>query len=404
MEAPTRWLMDGAVPRMKMGTMAEMAQFDLERLGPKASTQDVLRVMADTVNSVDNRMGEVARDNLFWNRYAADLGMFLMRADQYFLGTARELGGAAKDIVRQPLNALRGEPVNLKRMNYVASMIMLHTAASAIYQKLHTGQWPQEAKDYFYPKNGQFDDQGRPQRTGLWSYIKDAYSFVQHPLRTLRYRTAPVLSLISDLYKNAGFDRLEIRHPDDDPLQQALETGRYIGKQFTPFSVQNYLKERKLGASPESRVEQFFGINPASSEIDQTPAERMAREYTAARTPGEPQTPENAERRQLRQSLTRALRQKKPTPPDVLAALRAGRMSDRDFDEAVSASQGSSLEQVFNKLTIDEALRVFRVASAAEKKQLRTEMVNKGQTAMENAVPALRKQTLERLQSALAAR
>jgi hypothetical protein len=403
MEAPTRWLMDGAVPRMKMGTMAEMAQFDLERLGPQASTQDVLRVMADTVNSVDNRMGEVARDNLFWNRYAADLGMFLMRADQYFLGTARELGGAAKDIVRQPLNALRGEPVNLKRMNYVASMIMLHTAASAIYQKLHTGQWPQEAKDYFYPKNGQVDDQGRPQRTGLWSYIKDAYSFVQHPLRTLRYRTAPVLSLISDLYKNAGFDRLEIRHPDDNPLQQTLATGQYIGKQFTPFSVQNYLKEGKLGASVESRVEQFFGINRAPADIDQSPAERLAREYSAARTPDEPRTAEAAERRELRQSLTRARRQKKPTPPEVVAAIRAGKFSKKDRDLAYSDAKISPLASAFRRLSIDEAERVYKAADAAEKLQLRKMLHDKAQAAMENAAPAVRAQMREDYRAATAA-
>jgi hypothetical protein len=404
MELPTKILMDQVVPRMKMGTMAEMAKADLERLGPRATTEDALRLMAETVNSVDNRMGEVARDNLFWNRYASDAAMILMRADQYFLGTVREIGGAAADIVRQPLNAMRGRPVNLKRLSYVQSMILMHMAASAIYQKLHTGKWPEETKDYFFPKNGQIDAEGRPERASFPSYIKDAFAFATHPVRALENRVAPALSMFSELLRNADFYNVEIRHPDDKLPRQAAETGKYAAQQFIPRSVESYQREAKLGASPELRAEQFFGITRAPAEVSQSPAERMAREFSAARTPDEPRTQASADRRELRETLTRALKAGKAIPPEVLAAYKSGQLSKRDWAEAVRASKQTSLVQSFTRIGIDEALKVFGKADRQEKRDLRGLLVKKAQAAIASEPPALRRQTLDRVRAALAAR
>ncbi|MGA2713289.1 MAG: hypothetical protein ABSG41_09285 [Bryobacteraceae bacterium] len=402
MEVPTRLLMDEVVPRMKFGTMAEMAKADIERLGPDASFEDVRRVMAETVNSVDNRMGEVARDNLFWNRYASDLAMFLMRADQYFLGTVREIGGAAADVVRQPLNAARGEPVNLKRLSYVASTLMFQMAYSAMYQKLHTGKWPEEGLDYFYPKNGQFDESGHPQRTGLWSYLKDVYSFVRHPVRTLENKAAPALTMFSELIHNADFWNVEIRHPEDNPAQQAAEVGKYVATQFEPRSVENYQRERKLGASPELLGEQFMGITPANAELNEGPGERMAREIAAGHAGDEPRTPEAAARRELRQSLTRSLRAHKGVPAEVIEAGQQGRLSKEDIREAIRASRETPLQQAFSRLGIDDAARVYSAADAGEKKQLQALLMKKFQAAIKNEAPAQRIETARKVRAAFA--
>lgn len=393
MELPTRIIMNKIVPAMKWGTMGEMLKADLARLGPEAKERDIMRVAAETVNEVDNRMGEVARDNFFTHRFVKDISMFLMRADQFTLGTVRLFGGAAVDIVRQPLNAYRGEPVNLKRLSYVAGMLMFHMAYSALYQRLHTGQWPQEGEDYFYPKNGQTDENGRPQRTSLWSYLKDVHSFARHPLQTAQNKVAPAIELFSELLRNEDFWHVEIQHPDDPIAARALQTGKFIAKAFEPRSIENATRESKLGASPGDLAEQFFGLSPAARDLEASPAERMAREYAAARTPDEPRTAASAERRDLRQSLARALRQKKPIPADVLAARKAGTLTRRDMSEAVRESRGSSLVNSFTHLGIEEALRVFRAATPAEKTTLRAALKKKGLAAMANMGPEQRAKT-----------
>ncbi len=402
MEVPTRLIMDEIVPRMKMGTMADMAAADLKRLGPDASAEDVRRVMAETVNSVDNRMGEVARDNLFWNRYARDLGMFLMRADQYFLGTVREIGGAAVDLVHQPVNALRGEPVNLKRISYVASMLMVHMATSAIYQKLHTGKWPEESEDYFYPKNGTTDENGHPQRVSLWSYIKDVDSFRRNPVRTLQNKEAPAISMFSSLLRNKDFRDTEIRHADDPLVDQAKDVAKFIGKQFEPRSIENLQREKELGASPAALGEQFGGISPAPADLDLSPAERMARELSAAHGSVGGRTQEQAERSKLRHELTRSLRSGKGASLAIIEARKAGTLSREDLAESLRAARRTPLQNSFNGLGIDDAYRVYVAASADERKEIRPMLAKKARAAIKSAPPAQRTAIAKKLSVALA--
>jgi len=402
MEALTRLIMDEVVPRMKMGTMADMAAADLARLGPNAAYADVQRVMAETVNSVDNRMGEVARDNFFTHRYVKDLSMFMMRADQYFLGTVREIGGAAVDVVRQPINAMRGEPVNLKRLSYIGSMLMFHMAYAALYQYLHTGKWPEEGEDYFYPKNGQTDEHGHAERTSLMSYVKDVHSFARHPVTTLENKVAPAITLFSELLRNSDFWHVQIQNPDDSPLARAGEVGKFVAKQFEPRSIENALRQKNLGASPGQQAEQFVGLSPANADLDQSPAERMAHEL--ASHGDETRTPEAAERSTLRSSLTRSLQNHKGVPADVKAAQQAGKFSRQDIEMAVRASRESPIERSFLSLSIDDAVKVYSASTATEKKLLQPMFMRKFRAALAREAPADRAKTLADVKAALAGR
>jgi hypothetical protein len=404
MELPTRIILDKIVPAVKWGTMADMLRADLERLGPNANDADIRRVAAETVNAVDNRMGEVARDNFFTHRYLKDLSMFLMRADQYTLGTAREIGGAGIDVVRQPLNALRGEPVNLKRLSYVASMFGFHMAYSALYQYLHTGKWPQEGEDYFYPRNGGIDERGNPQRTSLWSYIKDIHSFARNWKQTAQNKIAPSIEMVSALVRNRDFWNVEIRHPDDPVAEQLKQTGKFVAREFLPRSVEQFQRERTLGTDPETQAEQFFGLSPAPSDLDLGPAERLARGIVGDRSPGEARTAESAARHDLKVQLTRSLRNNKGIPKEVIEARRNGTLSTRDVAEAVRAAKETPLQAAFVRLSVDEALRVYRHASPAEKRQIQALLVRKAQAAIASEPPSARAKTRTDLRAALAGR
>ena len=400
MEAMTRFIMDWFVPRMKLGTMADMAEADLARLGPDATAEDVQRVMADTVNSVDNRMGEVARDNFFTHRYLKDASMFLMRADQYFLGTVREIGGAAADIVRQPLAARRGEPVNLKRISYVASMLMFHMAASALYQYLHTGKWPEEGEDYFFPKNGVTDEHGHPERTSLMSYVKDVYTLARHPGTTLENKAAPALTMLAELFNNRDFWNVRISNPDDTPVQRAADTAKFVAKQYEPRSIENELRQQKLGASPEMRAEQALGFSPAPADLDQSPAERMA--HDLASHDFQTRTPDEAARADLRNQMTRSLQNRKGVPEEVQAARRAGTFSHEDYNLAARAAHESPIQRSFRTLSADDAAKVYAAATPAEKQLLRAAFKDKYTRALNRETGAERLKTLTAVKAALA--
>jgi hypothetical protein len=58
----------------------------------------VREAFAGACDSVDNRMGQLVYDNLFWDRTLKDLMMISVQSVGWNLGTLRELGGAAVDL------------------------------------------------------------------------------------------------------------------------------------------------------------------------------------------------------------------------------------------------------------------------------------------------------------------
>jgi hypothetical protein len=401
-EALSNLLMNEVVPRMKLGAFADLARFQLQNMPADATPEQVATVLAQAWDSVENRLGEMTYDNLFWNRIAKDLAHITVRSVGWNIGTLREVGFGLGDVVAQPANALRGKPVNLNRLSYILGLLTVHTMMSVIYQYLHTGKGPQELEDYFFPRNGETDEQGRPQRISLPTYVKDIYHYGTHPWKTIENKVAPIWSTFAEMIHNRDFYGTEIRNGDDPLVAQLGQLAKHAAASATPIGVQQFERESKLGATPATRAEQFIGITPAPSDLDASAAERLAREYSAARTPEEPRTAASAERRELRQTLSRALRQGKAIPQNVLDARTSGKLTARDIAEARRESRETSLQVSFTHLGIDEAIKVYNAATAKERTALRGPLLKKGRAAMQNEAPAMRAQTLAAMRSALA--
>src|SRR5262249_9503285 len=161
-----------------LGVFAELARRELERLGPAASRDDVRVAMAKAWDSVDNRLGQMVYDNLFWNKAVKDLSMASVRSLGWNLGTIRELGGGAVDTVLAGKDLATGKkPEFTHRMAYLVAMPMLTGIMGAVAGYLMTGKGPDELRDYFFPKTGELDAQGRPIRLTLPSYMKDVYHY-----------------------------------------------------------------------------------------------------------------------------------------------------------------------------------------------------------------------------------
>ncbi|HWE51411.1 MAG TPA: hypothetical protein VG273_16585 [Bryobacteraceae bacterium] len=395
-------LMDELVPRMKLGAFADMARFHMSMLPDDATFEDGQRLLIQDWNSIENRLGEMTYDNLFWDRTIKDLAMIMTRSVGWNLGTLREIGGGLGDLAVQPLNALRGKPVNLNRLSYLLALVTVSAVASSVYQYLKTGKRPAELEDYFFPRNGEVDEQGRPQRVSLPTYVKDVYHYATEPAKTVEGKVAPIWTSFAEMIHNRDFLGNEIRNPDDPLVKQLAELTKAVAEQAVPIGVRNYQRERDLGASASSRAEQFVGITPAPAALAEGPGERLARDISAADASGAARTPVEAERRELRQKLARSLRMKTGVPKDVIDARKAGKLSKRDVDDAVRASKVTPLQGEVEHLGLEDALRVWNAADARERKQLRPILLKKARGAAKTMPPAQWQADFAKVRSALA--
>ena len=71
-EAAMYPVLEWLVPRQKLGIFADMVDFELKRLGPDATQEQRREAFAGAWDSVDNRMGQLVYDDLFWNRTVKD--------------------------------------------------------------------------------------------------------------------------------------------------------------------------------------------------------------------------------------------------------------------------------------------------------------------------------------------
>jgi hypothetical protein len=265
-ETMAKPLMQQLVPRIKLGAAMQMASQEMERLPATADVDDVRRVMAKVWDSADNRMGQMVYDNLFLNKTLKDIAHLGIRAVGWDIGTVREFGGGAIDAA----NLARGKkPVTYDRIAYTMSAAMTTALAGALYQYLHTGQGPQQVKDYFFPKR----EDGT--RYSFPTDIKDVYHYATAPVRTIENKTSPLVNTAISLLHNRDFYDRPIRQEGDAAYKQGLEVLDFLGRQWLPFTVQPSAGKNKFpDPNLEHRVENFLGMGRASGDLQENQKQR----------------------------------------------------------------------------------------------------------------------------------
>ncbi|HEX2949329.1 MAG TPA: zinc-dependent peptidase [Armatimonadota bacterium] len=372
-EALAKPLMEYIVPRQKLGIFADMASSELKRLGDTASPDDLRKAMSAAWDSVDNRMGQLVYDNLFWHRTLKDLLMVSTRSLGWNLGTIREVGGGLIDIPKQTYRLasgkLDGDPFITHRMSYIVALPFIIGMYGAVYQYLNTGKGPEETKDYFYPKNADGE------RVAFASYMKDSYAYSHDPGETLKHKIHPLISTIFDMLQNEDYYGTKIRNEDDPIVQQAKDTALYLAKQFVPFSVTNAIKSKEKGESLEKQAQSFFGITPAPKSVTNTDAENLMTEYLRGNMPVGTRTTEDAERSKARQAIQADIRKwvaaGKPQDRipilqrEIRRAASKGIINKRGVDDALQPEDIIK----FKRLHYEQAVKVYQAGTPDEKLQ-----------------------------------
>lgn len=371
MEQSVKPILEYIVPRQKLGVFSDLMRYEMER-NPNMSREELRATSGKIWDSVDNRLGQLCYDNLFWHKYLKEGLMATTRSVGWNLGTWRELGGAAVDTAQQIGKLAKGEKTKMSyRMSYGLALPVTVGLFGSIIQYMYTGQGPQDMKDLFFPRTGTLDAHGRPQRIELPSYMKDLYAYYEHPGTTITNKLHPMISVIADMLKNKDYYGKQIYNQDDNLLQKASDLAKFAGKQFIPFALQGSKYQADLGGNVLSKALPFFGITPSPSDVNKTDVEKKISELLAARMPLGSKTQAQAEKSDLKNSILRDMQMNNGTPTKSLHdALSAKQITPAEAKELATAAKLTPLQRGAQKLGADDVKNLINIANPNEKQVL----------------------------------
>ena len=373
-EQTMRPILEYIVPRQKLGVFAKMAQYELLKLGPDADAATTREALRKAWDSVDNRMGQVVYDNLFYNRTVKDVALLSFRAYGWQLGKYREGLGALWDTGQAGRAVFKGErPEFTHRMAYIMALPVMVGTIGAVINYLMTGEQPKEARDYFMPRTGELDKHGNAVRLHLPSYVKDVIAYAKHPVTSFGHSLNPLLSGLFELLGNKDFYNTEIRHPDDPLHQQASDVAEFAARQFIPFSVSGAQRLAEDEAPTWKRVAPYFGVTPVPARITLSPAQELAAEITAAALPVGARTRQQSDRSKLLAEIVRDFKTGKTAAARSALAggISAGVLNENSMDVMMTRLQYTPLQFQVQHMNRDSAIRVWRLANEQERDQLR---------------------------------
>jgi GGDEF domain-containing protein len=359
--ASTAIIMEQIVPLQKLGVFSDLAADHIRR-NPDEPQEAFAAAMQRIWDSVDNRLGELVYDNLFWNRTFKDVSHMSVRAVGWNLGTVRELGGAPIDVLKLIDYMARGAPpedpaaggeankadrmayehakstwqrVAEKvghKIPYTIALLGVTMTLGAILNYLLTGEGPKEMKDYFFPRTGRLTKYGTPERISLPSYVKDLYEYGTQPMTTVINKANPTFGIIHALYANEDFfgDPTRGIPGKDSVWSQILQGAQYSARAVLPFAIQG---QKQFGAAGEGSfrgkilgLAPYVGLTPAPARV--TSPEQMDA-YQLRET-------EKAYIRGLYRKLKAATEKGDPKEMDrIRGLLRENKLDERDTERKI---------------------------------------------------------------------
>lgn len=353
-EAAAAPIFEHIVPAQKLGVFADLAAFELSRLPKDVSRAEYRQAMGRVWDSVDNRLGMMVYDNLFWHKTFKDMTHATVRAVGWNVGTIRELGGGAADLARGRLT---------HRAAYLIALPMMVGMAGSVITYLYTGAPPQDLKDAFWPRTGRKDKDGNDERIQLPSYMKDLVGFARHPVQTAEHKLHPLIGLVADMLSNTDFYGDQIRNPHDPFVRQLQQEATYLLQAITPLGVRNARQEsRQTGLT---KALNFVGITPAPRELVRSPAQNYMGDILSRGGGGA--TPEEKDTRQRRRAVADAYRGGQLGVEQVTDSMRAGAITPTQRRQMIRQEGEPPYVTRFRQLSWSDAEQVYARANARER-------------------------------------
>ena len=367
LELAAKPIMEWYVPTGKMGLFSKLAEFEMERAERGEITDEQLRHRLISVwDSVDNRMGQLIYDNLFWQKTMKEGLMLAVRSTGWNLGSWREYAGAGVDLFTANSRMKDGEKFFSQKIAYAVGAGVVYSVLGATIQYILTGEKPRESKDLFFPRTGRINSDGSEERLSLPTYAKDIYSYSQQPVKTLQNKLHPLVGIIDDLAHNKDFYNTEISDESDPVMKQMFDKAYYITEASKSFSFRNYEKMQKKEDAPlKNRMVSILGIQPAPAYVVRSDAQKLMYRYIADKIPQGTRTKEEFAKSDYRKTLKNRIR--KGEEIDMKEATEV--LGQKSLNKVIKEAELPPFTASFKRLSLDEALNVYALTTEEEKAQ-----------------------------------
>lgn len=436
------------VPWVKAAATYSMVQQFMAQ-NPNASPEDIRLHGGHLIDQADRRFGEVIYENYFIHNTLKSLAQGLIMAPGWTAGTIALLAGGARDIVTAPRDIYRGmkgggkppvlppsssagsdfaddfegeesgaekepvyDPINLPKVGRNATYLVMgligYAMANALLNYLMHGD-VEDAKDLYSVRTGDKDEMGNDNRYFLPGYYpkdfrtwtKDTWAAVAHfnfmPfVKAWGNKLSPTLNTARRVAANRDYNGNMLYDPDAEGWQKAKEVTRAVVGQSLPISLQNYNESVRRGTAGGvgSGAVSMTGIGPAARDFVRTPAQNAMMDYLT-RTPHTAMTPVDVEDRQqvaqLRERLSLARKSGDKAAQDAIVTElvqlgEAGTASISQFRNTIGVNpNGNQLTRRFQRLTYEQAVKVWALAQPWERDILKMPMMMHSISKMKNS-------------------
>ena len=221
---------------------------DFINKNPTASQEQINAAARRIADSMDNRFGEMVKDNLSMNKAFKDGAFLAMRSFAFTIGgPLREVAGGLRSGAagvlkgenRMSMTSAAYDP----RVAYSIAFPLVTGAMASITQYAMTGTWPTDWRDTVVPKTGGKVVSGKGQveeRVLLPGYHKDFLGYAYHPTQELWAKMAGPWQAI--------YEQISGRNYRDQPILPPKatwpETFQYRGgallDRMTPIALQTF--------------------------------------------------------------------------------------------------------------------------------------------------------------------
>src|SRR6516162_4035169 len=248
------------IPVLKNGAFYSNMKSWLE-MNPGASHDQQLAAARQIWDSIDNRFGEMVQDNIFWNKFVKQSAQLAMRSYSWNLGTIREIGGGVKDITQGQFTP---------RAAYVVALPIVNAAMNSVYQKLKTGQWPQDEHDLIAPRTGAMvpgiGGKGQvPERIMLPGYQKDVVGWFNDWRQEAKNKIATGPAKVGEMISGEDWRGDWISTSKTVPGWLA-DYFQFAASSFVPISVKSLVQGQPRG-SKLGGIETMMGIREAPAPL-----------------------------------------------------------------------------------------------------------------------------------------
>ena len=269
-------IMEYHVPAMKVAGFLKTVETELA-LNPNMTETEIQQMKEKAWADMDDRLGQVVYDNLFWDKTLKDLSFLTIRSFGWTGGTIRAITKGVADIPESGLRLAKGQGISTRTAWLIALPIQVGLYG-AMYHYLMTGKKPEEMKDYFFPKDGTKNPDGTDRRINFPTYMKDVFAYSKNPYKTLMSKASPIVTEIHEIFSNKDFYGVPIYDEKDDVFGKGLDILKYELKSFEPFGFRKRPGEEDEPLLSKKSVESKIGLTQAPSEFIRTPLEDKVNE------------------------------------------------------------------------------------------------------------------------------